>query len=211
MLTVTGADVGTICLSSAGTQLRCEGASCSDGRWLSQAAARFALPGLKPLARKSIPALPCSTSTQTQGPTMPQPAIRTVRLRAQRLALRMLLGGRCVRCGGQGALQFDVVVPCDSSHHWTGSTQRQAFYEAQHRAGNLQLLCFHCHLKKSAEDRRAGRVPSPTGDGLDWTLPPRPDAVAGQPEAPAPPRNCPQCGKPPGACGCFFSTPPYLT
>lgn len=77
---------------------------------------------------------------------------RTIRARARRDALRIQLGNRCVDCKAGGLLEFDVISPCDSSHHWTGTEERLRFYEAQAAAGNLALRCPRCHQRKSRLD-----------------------------------------------------------
>jgi 5-methylcytosine-specific restriction endonuclease McrA len=67
-------------------------------------------------------------------------------------ALRVLLGGKCERCGSTKNLEFDVIVPDGSDHHrryeWSW---RLSFYRYHLKADNLQLLCDKCNSHKGDE------------------------------------------------------------
>jgi len=64
----------------------------------------------------------------------------------------VILGGRCQQCRTRKDLQFDVIIPCDSTHHrkmdWSW---RMSFYRRQLAAGNLQLLCSKHNAQKGGE------------------------------------------------------------
>ena len=94
----------------------------------------------------------------SDGPRSPHPALpRERKLAAYREAkqdLRRALGGVCRACGTGDRLQFDVVRPVGPEHHSMNVYSRLAFYLAQARAGNLQLLCQQCHSSKTVEDTR---------------------------------------------------------
>lgn len=68
----------------------------------------------------------------------------------EKFRLRVILGGRCARCGLQHCLTFDCIKPTGDKHHRMGSTARVAFYKAQMAKGNLQLLCSACNSAKGA-------------------------------------------------------------
>jgi 5-methylcytosine-specific restriction endonuclease McrA len=85
---------------------------------------------------------------------------RAAQTRARREALKLRLGNRCQSCGNRASLEFDCVKPRGHWHHVAGSMQRIAFYEQEAEAGNLMLLCSHCHREKTRQDIAAakGRV-----------------------------------------------------
>lgn len=66
--------------------------------------------------------------------------------------IRLILGGRCCRCGADQRLELDCIVPQGHRHHAAGIAQRASFYRRMLRAGNLQLLCSTCHTRKTALD-----------------------------------------------------------
>lgn len=82
--------------------------------------------------------------------TQPAPTIRKTTQRRRELILK--LGGCCRSCGSVHQLQMDCICPMGPEHHRMSSKDRQRFYEAQHDAGNLQLLCRSCHVKKTFAD-----------------------------------------------------------
>lgn len=66
--------------------------------------------------------------------------------------IRVILGGRCSKCGDVQKLELDCILPQGHKHHAAGYTARACFYRRQMRAGNLQLLCAKCHTIKTAND-----------------------------------------------------------
>ena len=72
--------------------------------------------------------------------------------RRARVALLEELGGVCKRCGATEPLEMDCIIPQGDKHHKYETSQRISFYRFQHRTGNLQLLCEHCHAVKTASD-----------------------------------------------------------
>lgn len=107
---------------------------------------------------------------------------RTRYLRERRENLRRKLGGFCVRCGALEFLQFDCIVSCGPAHHEYSWRQRLRFYELQHAAGNLQLLCPRCHVVKTLDDIARRHLEgltvghplskgSPLGEGTNWLVP----------------------------------------
>jgi hypothetical protein len=55
-------------------------------------------------------------------------------------------------CGHGGPYNLDCIEPRGSWHHITGSYARVRFYEAEARAGNLQVLCIPCHNAKCRQE-----------------------------------------------------------
>jgi transcription initiation factor IIE alpha subunit len=47
---------------------------------------------------------------------------------------------------------MDCIVSKGSEHHTMNSRDRLKFYFAEHAAGNLQLLCPKCHVKKTLDE-----------------------------------------------------------
>lgn len=67
------------------------------------------------------------------------------------------LGGKCVRCEATEMLDFDHIEP--SSKIMTiarASSRSESFF--WNEVKKCQLLCVPCHLIKSAEDIRSGKV-----------------------------------------------------
>lgn len=64
--------------------------------------------------------------------------------------LRSILGGKCVDCGTEEDLEFDVIVPVgnDDHHRRMGWSWRMSFYRKQHDANNLALRCGRCNRRK---------------------------------------------------------------
>ena len=73
--------------------------------------------------------------------------------RRARLQLLHALGGVCAECFSAERLEFDCIVPCGDAHHRMDTSARMSFYRAQHRAGNLQVLCSTCNGQKSVGER----------------------------------------------------------
>ena len=72
--------------------------------------------------------------------------------RRARVAVIEQLGGVCKRCGGTEPLELDCILPMGHKHHKYEPSHRMSFYRQQLQAGNLQLLCEHCHAVKTASD-----------------------------------------------------------
>lgn len=70
--------------------------------------------------------------------------------RKTRLKLRRILGLQCKQCGSRYymKLEFDCIKPTGHWHHRIEWSWRMSFYNKQHKAGNLQLLCDRCNSKK---------------------------------------------------------------
>lgn len=70
------------------------------------------------------------------------------------------LGGKCIRCGGTEALQFDHIDPKTKSFTIAsgGSFSKERFDE---EVGKCQLLCFPCHNTKTLKE--TGRNPATHG------------------------------------------------
>lgn len=64
--------------------------------------------------------------------------------------LRTVLGGKCSACGETEKLEFDCRQPKGHRHHTLEYSSRVSFYLAEHRRGNLQLLCKDCNAIKGA-------------------------------------------------------------
>jgi len=73
--------------------------------------------------------------------------------RRARAKLRVVLGDKCARCPATEKLEFDCITPCGDRHHRMDTSARMSFYHAQHRAGNLQLLCEKCNNSKSHQEK----------------------------------------------------------
>lgn len=83
----------------------------------------------------------------------------------KRRELMFILGDHCAHCGLADNLTFDCIRPVNEGHHQMSSAARMTFYTRQTRAGNVQILCAACNVKKS--NRKNGKyIPS--------TLPPFP-------------------------------------
>lgn len=72
--------------------------------------------------------------------------------RNARFRLVFALGGCCAECGATKELEFDCIEPQGHHHHAIGYVHRTVFYRRQHKEGNLQLLCYRCHKKKTKAD-----------------------------------------------------------
>jgi len=68
--------------------------------------------------------------------------------RKARVELMSTLGAVCVACGDRENLTFDCKTPCGHAHHRKEFSARVSFYRAQHRNGNLQVLCAPCNSAK---------------------------------------------------------------
>lgn len=73
--------------------------------------------------------------------------------RRKRVELTELLGGKCAQCGSTEGLEFDCKQACGDRHHRMDTSARMSFYRAQHKAGNLQLLCSPCNTRKSGDEQ----------------------------------------------------------
>jgi len=69
--------------------------------------------------------------------------------RAARQNIIKALGGECEKCGTIHNLTLDCIKPRGAAHHKLDTSQRMAFYRAQHEKQNLQLLCRKCNSAKS--------------------------------------------------------------
>ena len=71
--------------------------------------------------------------------------------RREKERMRVVLGGRCAKCGTTENLTFDCIRPCGHGHHKAGVVGRIIFYREQMRRGNLQLLCALHNSEKQAK------------------------------------------------------------
>lgn len=67
---------------------------------------------------------------------------------ARTVALRRN-GRNCVRCGANGQIEVDHIVPVAGGVRWLSCHNHQA---------NLQALCLPCHQRKTARDRARARI-----------------------------------------------------
>lgn len=72
----------------------------------------------------------------------------------RRRALVRELGGECVQCGTDEDLHFDHPNGRTWEPRRTNQLQRMRRYEADHEAGNLQLLCGSCNGYDGANKKR---------------------------------------------------------
>jgi len=89
--------------------------------------------------------------------------------RRARIKLMTELGDKCVTCGAIAELEFDCIKACGDRHHRIDSSARICFYRAQHRAGNLQILCKKCNTVKSASEL-PGQYGHYADPDPDWTI-----------------------------------------
>lgn len=69
--------------------------------------------------------------------------------RYKRDELILLLGGKCVDCGNEEDLEFDVIVTLgNNNHHKIEWSHRISFYRKQFDLNNLALRCTKCNSKK---------------------------------------------------------------
>ncbi len=71
--------------------------------------------------------------------------------RRERDRLLTVLGDKCKECGKTRKLEFDCIEPNVNNRHWRQMSwdTRMRFYRDQHAQGNLQILCYKCHRKKT--------------------------------------------------------------
>lgn len=70
------------------------------------------------------------------------------------------LGGRCIRCGAIENLEFDHIDPRTKIMSVARASSRsETFFWAE--VDKCQLLCWPCHLEKTAEDFRNGLIRAP--------------------------------------------------
>lgn len=70
------------------------------------------------------------------------------------------LGGKCARCDEVDDLQFDHIDPRTKTMTIARAASRsEEFFWAE--VAKCQLLCFPCHLEKTAEDYRSGLLVTP--------------------------------------------------
>lgn len=81
---------------------------------------------------------------------------------ARRARSRLMeeLGEVCAECGEVACLTFDCIEPKGSRHHRLDTASRMCFYHAEHRRGNVQVLCLWCNSAKAGRRRRE-LVPGP--------------------------------------------------
>ena len=65
-----------------------------------------------------------------------------------------MLGGKCVSCGAIENLQFDHIDPTTKSFSIAKKYICKAVFEEVRKC---QLLCYNCHLEKTAEDYKQGK------------------------------------------------------
>ena len=82
--------------------------------------------------------------------------------KAQRV-LRRQLGMKCGNCGSKfyRKLEFDVINGdgYGERHHRMEWSWRISFYRAEHKKGNLQLLCDRCHAIKTSYENYSIPLP----------------------------------------------------
>lgn len=84
--------------------------------------------------------------------------------RRQRQELLKLLGGKCVHCGSTERLEFDHIDPTTKLFTIAtnlGKRTKNLLPEIK----KCQLLCKHCHCKKTALDNRWGTLRHGTHSG----------------------------------------------
>jgi 5-methylcytosine-specific restriction endonuclease McrA len=61
------------------------------------------------------------------------------------------MGRKCVECGSDEELEFDVIVPVGDpkEHHKKEWSSRMSFYKREYLKGNLQVLCSQCNSRKN--------------------------------------------------------------
>ena len=69
--------------------------------------------------------------------------------RKERRRLQIVLGARCVLCGGGEQLTFDCIRPANDGHHHFELARRISYYRREMRRGNVQLLCHFCNSCKA--------------------------------------------------------------
>ena len=75
--------------------------------------------------------------------------------RQARERLLARLGKHCKWCFTTKNLSFDCIIPQGDAHHRKDTSARMCFYHAQHREGNLQVLCERCNALKGDADTSA--------------------------------------------------------
>ena len=78
--------------------------------------------------------------------------------RRQFVRLFKLLGDQCAWCGVTAPLEFDCIEPMGPVHHRSGPSARACFYRRMYSIGNLQVLCFDCHRRKTMMEREAEQL-----------------------------------------------------
>ena len=73
--------------------------------------------------------------------------------RRRRAELMAELGPVCRHCGATERLSFDCIIPQGDHHHRFDTSARMSFYNRQHRAGNVQILCMACNGAKGAHEK----------------------------------------------------------
>ena len=66
-----------------------------------------------------------------------------------------MLGGKCESCGTTKNLQFDHIDPTTKSFSIAKKYMCPIVFE---EVKKCQLLCFNCHLEKTAEDLKQGKL-----------------------------------------------------
>jgi 5-methylcytosine-specific restriction endonuclease McrA len=70
------------------------------------------------------------------------------------------LGSKCARCPETESLEFDHIIPATKIMTVARASSRsEEFFWAE--VNKCQLLCYPCHLEKTAEDYRNGLSKNP--------------------------------------------------
>lgn len=83
--------------------------------------------------------------------------LKSLRAARSSKSLQDALGGVCLVCRVPDDLQFDCIAPRGHAHHLMSHPERIRFYWREFLAGNLQLLCRRCHLRKTQLQNAKGR------------------------------------------------------
>jgi 5-methylcytosine-specific restriction endonuclease McrA len=74
--------------------------------------------------------------------------LKRVRAAKQRIEFKLLLGGRCVKCGSSERLEFDHIDPSEKSFTIGKLFGRKRIETLKEEVSKCQLLCKPCHIKK---------------------------------------------------------------
>lgn len=82
------------------------------------------------------------------------------RYHRRRTAAIAFLGGRCVKCGSEGKLEFDHVVPRSKAGGFTIGKKIASVAESKlmEEIARCQLLCGECHREKTLADLNVKRA-----------------------------------------------------
>ena len=81
--------------------------------------------------------------------------IQRRKIKERKKLLVEMLGGKCESCGTTKNLQFDHIDPTTKSFSIAKKYMCPIVFE---EVKKCQLLCFNCHLEKTAEDLKQGKL-----------------------------------------------------